>query len=138
MERLPHFILFVNSQIHAPGSIVKVPEEHVALLVLHSRHILLRYFLRILISNLGNYCLFRHLLSLITLLLGSHVGSRARRTISLRQLLQVRQNLLYGQWPLPQHTDAAPVALLVHADEAESFEGHCVGVVVQVCVHELV
>ena len=39
---------------------------------------------------------------------------------------------------VPQYAQVAPGAPLVHADEAEAVERHGVGVVVEVCVEELV
>ena len=42
------------------------------------------------------------------------------------------------QWSLPKDADGSPEALLLHTNETESLEGHGIGVVVQVGVHELV
>ena len=50
----------------------------------------------------------------------------------------VWKDLLDWQWSLPEDTDRAPEASLVHTDEAESLEGHLLWVVVETGVHELV
>ena len=50
----------------------------------------------------------------------------------------IGQDLLDWKWLLPQNTDGAPVASFVHSDEAESFQGHRIFIVIQVSIHELI
>ena len=48
------------------------------------------------------------------------------------------QNLLNWQWPLPQHSDTAPEAPFIHADESKSFESHGIWIIINISIHELV
>ena len=46
--------------------------------------------------------------------------------------------MLNWQWSLPENTNGAPEASLVHTNETESLESHLLWVVVESRVHELV
>ena len=60
------------------------------------------------------------------------------RLSSVGDVGNIGQDLLDRKWSLPENTDGAPEASFVHSDEAESFQGHRLFIVVQVSIHELI